>query len=186
MWSIQLRSPQSLHLFSFHSQEPKTKGLRPLTAADVPSACRLLNAYLGKFHLVPVYTEHDFAHWFLPRTDVISTYVVQDAATQEITEMVSFYNLPSTVLKNPKHTHLKAAYSFYHVNTKSTFTDLFNDALILAGKEQFDVFNALDVMENVSVFTELKFGIGDGNLHYYLYNWRCPEMKANEVGLVLL
>jgi glycylpeptide N-tetradecanoyltransferase len=48
------------------------------------------------------------------------------------------------------------------------------------------VFNALDVMENVSVFTELKFGIGDGNLHYYLYNWRCPEMKASDVGLVLL
>ncbi|CAM9365596.1 unnamed protein product, partial [Choristocarpus tenellus] len=32
----------------------------------------------------------------------------------------------------------------------------------------------------------LKFGIGDGHLQYYLYNWRCPEISSNEVGLVLL
>ncbi len=34
---------------------------------------------------------------------------------------------------------------------------------------------------------ELKFGIGDGKLRYYLYNWRvAKEMQANEVGLVML
>jgi glycylpeptide N-tetradecanoyltransferase len=141
---------------------------------------------LAKFPLAPVYDEHDFAHWFLPRPDVISCYVVQDSATKEITEMISFYNLPSTVLQNPKHNHLKAAYSYYHVNTNATFQDLFNDALILASKEEFDVFNALDVMENTTIFKELKFGVGDGNLHYYLYNWKCPEMQAGDVGLVLL
>lgn len=39
-----------------------------------------------------------------------------------------------------------------------------------------DVFNALDVMENKSFLEHLKFGIGDGNLHYYFYNWKCPEV----------
>ncbi len=53
-------------------------------------------------------------------------------------------------------------------------------------QEGFDVFNALDVMENLSVFSELKFGIGDGNLHYYVYNWRCPDMQPGQMGLVLL
>ena len=33
---------------------------------------------------------------------------------------------------------------------------------------------------------ELKFGIGDGHLQYYLYNWRCPTVVAREIGLVLL
>lgn len=33
----------------------------------------------------------------------------------------------------------------------------------------------------------LKFGIGDGRLRYYLYNWRMPvELQPSEVGLVLL
>jgi len=47
-------------------------------------------------------------------------------------------------------------------------------------------FNCLDIMHNESFLKDLKFGKGDGNLHYYLYNWRCPEMSSEKVGLVLL
>ena len=60
------------------------------------------------------------------------------------------------------------------------------DALILARDKGVDVFNALDVMENLKIMTTLKFGIGDGYLQYYLYNWRSPEKSSNEIGLVLL
>lgn len=63
---------------------------------------------------------------------------------------------------------------------------LMRDALILARNTGADVFNALDLMENKTVFENLKFGIGDGHLQYYLYNWKCPEIEPNEVGLVLL
>lgn len=49
----------------------------------------------------------------------------------------------------------------------------------------FDVFNALDLMENKSFLEELKFGIGDGNLQYYLFNWRCPSMKPEQVIIML-
>lgn len=45
----------------------------------------------------------------------------------------------------------------------------------------FDVFNALDLMENKEFLEKLKFGIGDGNLQYYLYNWRCPQMNPHQV-----
>ena len=47
------------------------------------------------------------------------------------------------------------------------------------------MFNALDLMENAEFLEKLKFGIGDGNLQYYLYNWRCPIMDPKRVGLVL-
>lgn len=37
------------------------------------------------------------------------------------------------------------------------------------------------------VLKTLKFGIGDGRLRYYLYNWRVPaELQPSDVGLVLL
>ena len=59
------------------------------------------------------------------------------------------------------------------------------DALILAKCNDFDVFNALDLMEN-DTFLELKFGIGDGNLHYYLFNWRVmQDIEPSQVALVL-
>jgi hypothetical protein len=36
-------------------------------------------------------------------------------------------------------------------------------------------------MENKTFLEKLKFGIGDGNLQYYLYNWKCPSMGAEKV-----
>lgn len=45
----------------------------------------------------------------------------------------------------------------------------------------FDVFNALDLMENKTFLEKLKFGVGDGNLQYYLYNWKCPSMGSEKV-----
>ena len=34
--------------------------------------------YLEKFDLVPVFkTEEDIAHWFLPRSSIVSSYVVE-------------------------------------------------------------------------------------------------------------
>jgi glycylpeptide N-tetradecanoyltransferase len=50
----------------------------------------------------------------------------------------------------------------------------------------FDVFNALDILDNASVFKELKFGPGDGNLQYYVYNWRCPQIVPEQVGIVMM
>jgi glycylpeptide N-tetradecanoyltransferase len=41
-------------------------------------------------------------------------------------------------------------------------------------------------MDNAQFLDELKFGIGDGNLNYYIYNWRCTEFPPADLGLVLL
>ena len=50
--------------------------------------------------------------------------------------------------------------------------------------------NVLDVMENEQFLKKgpdsLKFGIGDGYLQYYLYNWRCPQIEPQGLGIVLL
>lgn len=76
---------------------------------------------------------------------------------------------------------------------------LINDALILAKKYKFDVFNALTLMDNNLFLNNLKFGAGDGQLHYYLYNYnanqidgglgksgRSDEGKGSGVGVVML
>ena len=61
------------------------------------------------------------------------------------------------------------------------------DALIEAKRADFDVFNCLNLMENDDFIEELKFGVGDGKLQYYTYNWRLrSEIKPCELGLVML
>ena len=75
---------------------------------------------------------------------------------------------------------------FYTAPLTVSAKQLMNDALILAVATGHDVFNALDIFENEGLLKDLKFGIGDGKLRYYLFNWRTNEMPSNEVGLVML
>ncbi|KAL3775598.1 hypothetical protein ACHAW5_003501 [Stephanodiscus triporus] len=176
--------------------------LRPMTTEDVPAAHALVVKYLERFKLSVVFNEEEFAHWLLPRKGVVSSFVnvtrksrtgaaagegggVEDDG-EEITDFCSYYHLHSSVLGNPKHATLHAAYSFYNVANTVDLAELMRDCLILAKNEGHDVFNALNLMENEKFLTDLKFGVGDGNLQYYVYNWLCPTMEHGDVGLVLL
>lgn len=162
---------------------PKTPGFRQFTPADVSEAYKILNKYLNSLDLAPVFSIEEFKHWFIPRKGIVDSYVVETQG--KITDFVSFYTLPSTVMHHPAHKSLKAAYSFYNVSTVTPWDVLIQDALIVAKNMGFDVFNALDLMNNKDFLEKLKFGIGDGNLQYYLYNWKCPYMEPHQVGLVL-
>uniref|UniRef100_A0AAG5D4R1 Glycylpeptide N-tetradecanoyltransferase n=1 Tax=Anopheles atroparvus TaxID=41427 RepID=A0AAG5D4R1_ANOAO len=168
-------------------EQPKTPGFRKLRETDLKAVHRLLETYLQRFNLTPVFDEEEMRHWFLPQNGIIDCFVVEDPAQPgSITDMVSYYTLPSTVMHHAVHKYVKAAYSFYNVATSTPWLDLMNDALISAKNLGFDVFNALDLMDNKQFLVPLKFGIGDGNLQYYLYNWRCPSMQPEDVGLILL
>ncbi|OEH76611.1 myristoyl :protein n-myristoyltransferase [Cyclospora cayetanensis] len=177
-------------------EEPATEGLRPMKESDTPQVHKLLMAYLRNFKLHPDFTEEEVRHWLTPRENVVYVYVRQHEG--KITDLTSFYQLPSSVIGHPKHKEVKmqyfwcigdssqAAYSFYNVATTVPLKDLMQDALCLAKQKDFDVFNALDVMDNKTFVEDLKFGVGDGFLRYYLYNWRCPQVQHNDIGLVLL
>jgi len=166
-------------------EETKISNLRPLTEADMVSGHKLLMEYLSTFDLSPLFTLEDFRHWFMPVNNVIVSYVTCDDTTGEVDNLLSFYQLPSTVVEHPRYKSLKAAYSFYNVAKKNSLTDLVHDALVIARNDNYDVFNALNLMDNGTFLEELKFGIGDGNLNYYLYNWKCPSVEAGKIGLVL-
>ncbi|KAM7254476.1 hypothetical protein ACFE04_003856 [Oxalis oulophora] len=166
---------------------PVTPGFREMQLHDIPAVTRLLRTYLRQFVVAPDLNEHDVEHWLLPKENVVDSFLVESPETREITDFVSFYTLPSSILNNPSYSLLKAAYSYYNVSTKTPWLQLMNDTLIVAKQKDFDVFNALDVMHNDCFLKELKFGPGDGKLHYYLYNYRIRQtMQASELGLILL
>ena len=56
----------------------------------------------------------------------------QDPDSHEVTDMMSFYHLPSTVVSHPVHKSLHVAYAFYYFSTKVPLKELMQDALILA------------------------------------------------------
>lgn len=67
------------------------------------------------------------------QADSIFLYFLQNAGGR-LTDFISFYHLPSTVVRHPVHKLLRAAYSFYNVSTETSLKDLMYDALILAKK----------------------------------------------------
>ncbi|KAK9369900.1 acyl-CoA N-acyltransferase [Lipomyces kononenkoae] len=175
-------------------------GLRLMRRDDIGQVYDLLVAYLNKFELAPVFAKEELLHWLMhdygtesvPNDEkdkgrVVWAYVVENA-DGVITDLVSFYSLPSTVIGNPTYDNLVAAYQFYYASTaglalprmhpecatllKNRLLLLFNDALILAKNLGFDVFNALTLLDNPLFLDDLKFGAGDGYLNYYMFNYK--------------
>lgn len=84
---------------------------------------------------------------------------------------------------------MKAAYLFYYATEtglatpvdrealKTRLNALVSDSLVFCKQAKFDVYNALSLMDNGLFLEEQKFGPGDGQLHYYLFNYR-----ANPIG----
>lgn len=165
----------------------ETRGLRPMEAKDVDHVAHLLNKFLidsGKFAVAPEFSVEDVRHWLLPIKDVVYSYVVERDG--KITDFISFYNLPSTIIGNAKYKDLRAAYTYYYAANTVSLLQLMTDALVLAKQHDFDVFNTLDILDNEAFIEQLKFGKGDGTLQYYFYNWRFPALESKEVGLVML
>ncbi|KAF2997351.1 glycylpeptide N-tetradecanoyltransferase [Curvularia kusanoi] len=142
-----------------------TPGLRKMESKDVPAALDLLKRYLERMDMAQVFDQTEFEHWICPREEpkeqVVWSYVVEDPDTHKITDYFSFYNLESTVIGNKKHNTIKAAYLFYY-----------------ATEADFDVFNALTLLDNPLFLEEQRFGAGDGSLHYYLYNYRAAPVTG--------
>lgn len=179
-------SKPQLQVRKYHlPDKTSTKGLRVMEAKDIDAVKDLLDSYLKRFDIVPVFSREEVDHWFFNkksgREQVIFSYVVETDG--KITDFFSFYALESSVINNSKHNIIRAAYLYYYATdtglTSPVDKDALNkrlnalvrDALIIARQNKFDVFNALSLMDNALFLEQQKFGPGDGQLHYYLFNY---------------
>lgn len=166
-------------------KENTVHNFRKMTKDDVEQVYNLLKKYLEKFFIRAYYTVEEVAHWFLPRNKVVYSYVLEKDEGV-ITDFISFYSLPSSILNHDIHKTLFAAYSFFNVANSLTLKELTKNALIFAKNEGFDVYNCLNIMDNETVFNDLLFGQGDGSLKYYFYNYQCPTVDPSKLAIVLM
>ncbi|XP_010513415.1 PREDICTED: putative glycylpeptide N-tetradecanoyltransferase 2 [Camelina sativa] len=165
---------------------PITPGFRQMERRDVPAVTELLRNYLCQFELAADFDEDDVKHWFLPRENVIYSYLVVSPETHDVTDFCSFYTFPATLTRDQTPAKLKYAYSYYNVATVTSFPQLMNDVLIIAKRKGCDMFYASEAMNNTSFLKACRFNPGNGLRHYYLYNYRLRSaLKPSELGLVL-
>jgi len=190
-----------------------TLSIREMEPRDMAEVTVLLDEYLKRFGMAPVMNTEEARHQLLSgrsegevgaeqkgrrKGQVTWSYVVEDPTTHKITDFFSFYSLPSTVINSTKYDLLHAAYLYYYATDvgldpsaeadgrlKSRLQSLIGDALIVARDAEFDVFNALTLMDNVPFLADMKFGQGDGFLNFYLYNWRTMPLAGikSEAGV---
>ncbi|KAG6376461.1 N-myristoyl transferase [Boletus reticuloceps] len=181
-------------------------GLREIEEKDIPEVAGLFARYMQRFDMASLMTVDEVRHQFLsgrgeldqppehnrrPR-QVVWTYVVESSR-----DRLFLVLLPSIDGDNsPKHDVVEACYLFYYASDvafapgedtearlKKRLGQLIGDALIIANRAKFDVFNAVSLMDNMTFLEELKFGAGDGLLNFYLYNWRTSALAgASTVG----
>lgn len=154
--------------------------------ADVPQVMTIVNNYLDSIKLHIVFNEDEITHFLLPRDGMVYSFVHGGEPGEELTDFFSFYHLPSQVLRHSEHKVLHVAYSYYNVSGSGRLIDGIQEMLVRAKAMNFDVFNALDVMDNSQFLEELKFVKGDGELHYYLFNWRVKNIVPGDLGIVLV
>lgn len=68
---------------------------------DVKAVKTILNSYLEKFVLREVYSQKEIKHFFMPRDKVMYSWVVETDGV--ITDFISFYSLPSSILNHQTH-----------------------------------------------------------------------------------
>ncbi|GAM89420.1 hypothetical protein ANO11243_074580 [Dothideomycetidae sp. 11243] len=196
-------------------ERTSTPGLRLMEEKDVAGVADLLRRYLRKMQMSQHFNDEEAKHWLLDKESdpkskdrVVWTYVAEKDG--KIVDVISYYALESSVLNQTAgNSVIRAAYLFYYA-TESAFQDdekvlsdrlngLVRDALISAKQSNFDVFNALTLLDNPLFLQKQLFGPGDSQLHYYLFNYRVApvnsgvddknqidEKKRRGVGVVML
>ena len=86
---------------------------------------------------------------------------------------------------------MQVAYLYYYAYTTNKLIEIIKYALYYAkelAEVKFDVFNCLNIMENGEFAPQLKFGIGDGTLNFYMYNYGLKNgfLQPHKLATVLV
>jgi glycylpeptide N-tetradecanoyltransferase len=143
------------------------------TKDDITQIIPKLRKYLSSFDIYPVSFKD--LHF---QQGVLYSYIIKNS--NEITDFICFYQLDTTV-----HTDsiisLKTGYIYYYFNESVDLCTLVNYAVTEAKKEQFDLINALNIMNNDSFLKE-SFLQGSGKL-YYFNDWPLRNKESSESRL---
>uniref|UniRef100_A0A7S3IWN5 Glycylpeptide N-tetradecanoyltransferase n=1 Tax=Strombidium inclinatum TaxID=197538 RepID=A0A7S3IWN5_9SPIT len=169
---------------------------RLMESKDIPAVCQLYKNHMSKYNAHFKLNQNEIAHHLMPRPGVVYTLVFEgedDQGKKAITDFISFYSLPSQILKrqNHDHTQMNIAYLYYYAFTKNSLTEMMKYVLHFAKEEadvKYDVFNCLSIMDNHEFVRDLKFGVGDGTLNYYMFNYGLKDdyLRPNMVATVLV
>jgi glycylpeptide N-tetradecanoyltransferase len=167
-WHKPLQKPLtgSLTGSSSGSSTGSLTGFRRMESSDIDQTYDIFNNFQKGMSISVSYDKDMFKHWFLPRKDIISSYVVEDSGN--IIAFCSYYHMQ---IKNKFNDEISnVAYSFYNISKEVSMSLLMNNVLASARDEGLDMYTCLEIMDT-SFFKDLEFIPGTGTLNYYFHNY---------------
>ena len=134
----------------------------------------------------------DFASFYTIKSSVLK-FEPDNAEELEKMENDQNYCEFNKFGKVVKHGYNKvvAAFCYYTVVKDGNFDrhcKLMQSLMSQAAVKGHDVFNMVDVLNHkrLTENPDLLLNAGNGRLAHYLYNWRCPSMEPEDVGIILV
>jgi glycylpeptide N-tetradecanoyltransferase len=141
----------------------------------------LFNEYSNKFNFHPNFTIEQFKNMLL--SDNFVTYVIENDE-KEAEDFISFYKTTTIVLNNKKYKTFNVANLSYYTTINHSLYNLLDNLLIISKQMNFDLFSALDIMENKNLLEIFNFFKSRDTLNYYLYNYNSNQLSSQQVGFV--
>ena len=148
----------------------RTPGLRRIRPEDIPRALAFTNQYTSQYKIGQVFqSEEEFSHWFLCPSipDHVTTYVVEDPVSGNITDMFSFRCVHLIII-------VQAV-----ITTKSPIKEIVKD-LLLCLKQQGVIYFAFSMPEIEKYMPAVE---SYETCCYYWYNYQHPEVNEDECCL---
>ena len=171
----------SLWQFEFCLPLPRnniqTPRWRKMKKKDITRALDLANKYTSQFEIRQVFkSKSEFSHYFLcPNIpDYISTYVVEDQQSGEITDMIGF----RVEILNET---LTCAHITAIISTKTPVKQLLADLLICAKRTKAHILQTLQFGLKDEVFKKSGFFSYPHYRYWYPYNFSYPEVPESKV-----
>ena len=173
----------SLSLWMFHfaimrlpHSSIQTPGWRRMKKKDISSALALANKYTSQFKIRQVFTsKSEFSHYlFCPSiSDYISTYVVEDRKSGNITDMIGYR---VEILNDT----LTCAHITTVISTKTPVRQLLVDLLLCVKQTKAKIVQTLQFGLKEEVFTGLFYRCPYYR-YWYPYNFSYPEVSESQV-----
>jgi len=139
--------------------------------------------YSNKFHFHPIFSKEQFKSMLLSKNFI--TYVIKNEEN-EAEDFISFYKTTVSVLNNKKYKTFTVANLAYYSTVNHSLYKLLDNILIVSKQMNFDLFTALDIMENKNIIEIFNFFKSRDTVNYYLYNYNSNQLLSSQVGFINL
>ena len=154
--------------------------LRLMKENDIISISKNLNIHLQKYAIKPLITNEFVRYFFLPRKEIVYSFVKRDSTNQEVTDFISVYQNYYYCIESKQKVSI-AILSFYYYTTM-TLTKLVSILIDKLKEMGIDQLNLYNIMENDTI--KITMYNTSQIINYYMFNLEMFPCHPSNISIL--